>query len=1009
MSYAELYPSLVLKNLIQPRNPPQIPEPLPWWYKPELHCAFHQGAPGHDIENCYLLKYEVQKLMKSGMVSFEDRAPNVKANPLPAHGNSSVNMVDGCPSEFKVFDVRFIRRSLVQMHKDVCLVSDCEHDHDSCVIRNVNPRGCEIMKMDIQQLMDEGMIQIVQSRHVDDEVNVIVPIFKQPERLGFISEPIPQVVEAQADQSMSRSSCGLKVLVKKQAHQAQEHEDRSGKLIKIQFVSSFNFYIKLHNKSKGEDLDNVRAQIHCFIVLLFKRPGLRAMRSNPHYLSYAHPDGQCQWLRASDTPSSVGLFVEARVSLPFSELFPGLWLGESFSPVKGNYVALILIPDESDVSPAIGIPFPCLPLFGVGSCVSRTTTALILIPDEIRRHRMRYPSEPVPHFPELHSSNSNNVSNRLVSPLVIWLAGPVPYSSNKVVSYQYNATMIEGGQEVPLPTTSFVVSIADVTKVTRSGRVFGPVFPKDKEESIMSKKVEVPVVDPVGVSKGKSGESSDLKSNNDDEVLRLIKRSEFNMVEQLLQTPLKILVLSLLMNSEARREALQRVLEQAFVEHDVIVDQFDHIVANITSCNNLSFCDEELPEEGRNHNLALHISMNCKEDALSNVLVDTGSSLNVLPKSTLSKLSYQGAPMRYSGVIVKAFDGSRKTVIGEVDLPVKIGPSDFQITFQALSIAAKKRVGAPMSSLKDAKKIVEEGNVDQWGRMVEVSDNKGRTSLGFQRGSSTARSEDMQLSFRSGGFIHGNEQHLVDVLKDDEEEDCTNFVAHGKACNNWTAIDIPVVLHRSKLVPNPIEYNDPSPSPNFEFLVFEAEEESDVEVSDELSRFLEQDEKTIQSFEEKIELVNLGSEDDVKEVKIGSRLCPDVKKGFSLKPECPQVKQKLRRTHPDMDVKVKEEVHKHIDVGFLVTAEYPQWVANITPVPKKDGKVRMCVDYRDLNKVSSKDDFLLPHIDMLVDNTAKFKVFSFMGGFSNIIRSRWHPKIWRRPHSLHLREHSVIE
>ena len=86
------------------------------------------------------------------------------------------------------------------------------------------------------------------------------------------------------------------------------------------------------------------------------------------------------------------------------------------------------------------------------------------------------------------------------------------------------------------------------------------------------------------------------------------------------------------MNSEAHREALQKVLEQAYVEHDVTVDQFDHIVANITSCNNLSFCDEELPEEGRNHNLALHISMNCKDDALSNVLVDTGSSLNVLPK-----------------------------------------------------------------------------------------------------------------------------------------------------------------------------------------------------------------------------------------------------------------------------------------------------------------------------------------------------------------------------------------
>ncbi|KAI5415783.1 hypothetical protein KIW84_040994 [Lathyrus oleraceus] len=191
--------------------------------------------------------------------------------------------------------------------------------------------------------------------------------------------------------------------------------------------------------------------------------------------------------------------------------------------------------------------------------------------------------------------------------------------------------------------------------------------------------------------------------------------------------------------------------------------------------------------------------------------------------------------------------------------------------------------------------------------MVEVSDNKSRTGLGFQKGLSTAWFEDMQLSFRSGGFFHGNEQHLAVVLEDDEEEDCTNFVTHGKACDNWTAIDIPVILHQSKLAPNPIEYNDPSPSPNFEFHVFEAEEESDVEVSDELSRLLEQDEKTIHLFEEQIELVNLGSEDDVKEVKIGSRLCSDVKKGLiDLLREYSDVFAWTYQDMPDLDSEIVE-------------------------------------------------------------------------------------------------------
>ena len=58
------------------------------------------------------------------------------------------------------------------------------------------------------------------------------------------------------------------------------------------------------------------------------------------------------------------------------------------------------------------------------------------------------------------------------------------------------------------------------------------------------------------------------------------------------------------------------------------------------------------------------------------------------------------------------------------------------------------------------------------------------------------------------------------------------------------------------------------------------------------------------------------------------------------------------------------------------------------PVPKKDGKVRMCVDYRDLNRASPKDNFPLPHIDTLVDNTAKHALFSFMDRFSGFNQIR---------------------
>ena len=42
----------------------------------------------------------------------------------------------------------------------------------------------------------------------------------------------------------------------------------------------------------------------------------------------------------------------------------------------------------------------------------------------------------------------------------------------------------------------------------------------------------------------------------------------------------------------------------------------------------------------------------------------------------------------------------------------------------------------------------------------------------------------------------------------------------------------------------------------------------------------------------------------------------------------------------------------------------------------------MCIDYRDLNRASPKDNFPLSHIDILVDNTTNFALFSFMDGFS---------------------------
>ncbi|PKI51044.1 hypothetical protein CRG98_028569, partial [Punica granatum] len=79
----------------------------------------------------------------------------------------------------------------------------------------------------------------------------------------------------------------------------------------------------------------------------------------------------------------------------------------------------------------------------------------------------------------------------------------------------------------------------------------------------------------------------------------------------------------------------------------------------------------------------------------------------------------------------------------------------------------------------------------------------------------------------------------------------------------------------------------------------------------------------------------------------------------------PPKQQQLRRQRANLLLRIKEEVVKQINAGFLKVINYSEWVANIVPVEKKDGRVRVCVDYRVLNKASPKDNFLLPHIDVL--------------------------------------------
>ncbi|KAA3470668.1 RNA-directed DNA polymerase (Reverse transcriptase), Ribonuclease H-like protein [Gossypium australe] len=159
----------------------------------------------------------------------------------------------------------------------------------------------------------------------------------------------------------------------------------------------------------------------------------------------------------------------------------------------------------------------------------------------------------------------------------------------------------------------------------------------------------------------------------------------------------------------------------------------------------------------------------------------------------------------------------------------------------------------------------------------------------------------------------------------------------------------------------------------------------------------EQDEKEILPQKESVEVVSLG---EGKEVKIGASEFKDVfawsyqdMPGLStdivvhqlpIKEECKPIQQKLRRMRPDVLLKIKEEVKKQFDVGFLQVVKYSEWVANIVSVPKKDGK--------GFEQSQPEGQFPIAHIDTLVDNTTGYSLFSFMDGFSGYNQIKMHPE-----------------
>ena len=113
---------------------------------------------------------------------------------------------------------------------------------------------------------------------------------------------------------------------------------------------------------------------------------------------------------------------------------------------------------------------------------------------------------------------------------------------------------------------------------------------------------------------------------------------------------------------------------------------------------------------------------------------------------------------------------------------------------------------------------------------------------------------------------------------------------------------------------------------------------------------------------------------------------------LNVDPKAKPVAQPARIFHIEIERQIVREIHKLLAARFIKPIQHPRWLSNIIPVKNKNGQIRCCVDFRNLNKSYPKDEFPLSNMDLLIDFATGSAMFSFMDGFSGYNQIKLAPK-----------------
>ena len=92
----------------------------------------------------------------------------------------------------------------------------------------------------------------------------------------------------------------------------------------------------------------------------------------------------------------------------------------------------------------------------------------------------------------------------------------------------------------------------------------------------------------------------------------------------------------------------------------------------------------------------------------------------------------------------------------------------------------------------------------------------------------------------------------------------------------------------------------------------------------------------------------------------------------------------MRRLNQLLLPVIEKEIKKLFEAKIIVSLRHSKWLENVVPVRKKNGEIRTCIDFRNLNRVSLKDNDPLPKMDHILQRAIESQRLSMLDGFFRV-------------------------